>query len=104
MTGLRSARIGGSVLYATCSIESTENDGVVDKVLAAVEKEVKKVGRWSVKTGFNGGEGDSGLEEVLEREWAERTKYGWIVLPDHPAGGLWGPLFFVVFTKVKADG
>ncbi|KAK5172970.1 uncharacterized protein LTR77_003092 [Saxophila tyrrhenica] len=101
MTGLRCVRLGGSVLYATCSIEPTENDGVIGKVLASLEKEVKKGGKWAVKVGFNEGAGDVGLEESLERIWAERTKYGWIVLPDHPDGGKWGPLFFAMLTKVE---
>jgi hypothetical protein len=26
-----------------------------------------------------------------------------IVLPDHPGGGLWGPLFFAVLAKVAID-
>lgn len=102
MTALRVVKMGGMVLYATCSIEMTENDGVVEKVLALVEKEGKKGGKWSVKIGFNGGKGDEKLEGELERDWAERTKYGWIVLPDHPSGGKWGPLYFAVLTKIRA--
>lgn len=85
MTGLRSVKVGGYVLYATCSIEMAENDGVVEKVLALVEKEVKKGAKWSVKLGFNGGDGDERLEKELEKGWAERTKYGWIVLPGESA-------------------
>jgi 16S rRNA C967 or C1407 C5-methylase (RsmB/RsmF family) len=101
MTALRCTRVAGSVLYATCSIEPTENDGVVGKVLAIVEKEVKKGRNWTFKVGFDGEIAQS-LETLLENQWAERTKYGWIVLPDHPAGGRWGPLFFARLTKVAA--
>lgn len=100
ITGLRAVKVGGNVLYATCSIEMSENDGVVEKVLAQVEKEVKKGAKWRVTVGLNGGADDEHLESELEDKWAERTKYGWIVLPDHPAGGKWGPLFFTMFTKV----
>jgi 16S rRNA C967 or C1407 C5-methylase (RsmB/RsmF family) len=101
MTGLKVVKINGTVVYATCSIEPTENDDVVEKVVAQVEKERKKGATWSIKVGLNAGEGNQDLENELERTWAERTKYGWIALPDHPSGGKWGPLFFTMITKVK---
>ena len=100
MTGLRVAKVGATILYATCSIEPTENDGVIEKMLLQVEKERKKGIKWSVKVGFGAGEEAATLEAELEKNWAERTKHGWIVLPDHPSGGRWGPLFFAVLTKV----
>lgn len=99
MTALRSVKVGGNVLYATCSIEMNENDGVVEKVLAAVQKEVKKGCKWTIKVGFD----DEQLETELEKQWAERTRCGWIVLPDHPTGGRWGPLYFVMLTKVDVE-
>ncbi|CAK3969456.1 Multisite-specific tRNA:(cytosine-C(5))-methyltransferase trm4b [Lecanosticta acicola] len=99
MTGLKAATTDGTVIYATCSIEPTENDNVVEKVLAQVEKERKKGSKWNVKVGLNAGNGDKALEEELEKHWAEKTKYGWIVLPDHPSAERWGPLFFAVLTK-----
>lgn len=100
MTGLRVAKVGATIMYATCSIEPTENDGVIEKMLSQVEKERKKGVKWSVKVGLGAGTGDDVLEAELEKNWAERTKHGWIVLPDHPGGGKWGPLFFAVLTKV----
>lgn len=100
MTGLRVAKVGATIMYATCSIEPTENDGVIEKMLSQVEKERKKGVKWSVKVGLRAGTGDDVLEAELEKNWAERTKHGWIVLPDHPGGGKWGPLFFAVLTKV----
>lgn len=104
MTGLRAAKVGGTVLYATCSIEPAENDGVIEKVLATVDKEMRKGSKWRINIGFNGGGGDPDLETALAQEWAEQTKYGWIVLPDHPHGGRWGPLFFVILTKAAVSG
>lgn len=101
MTALRAVKVGGRVVYSTCSIETGENDGVVDKVLTAVEKERKKVGlMWEVK--FELGRLTGGKKEVdiAMEALTEETKYGRIAVPDHKSGGQWGPLFFCVITKV----
>ncbi|KAI7114418.1 hypothetical protein KC352_g34666 [Hortaea werneckii] len=99
MTALKAVKVGGHVLYATCSLEPTENDGVLEKMLAQVAKDRKKGAvKWDVQLGFADGEKKAQLEEQLG-SWAERTKHGWIVLPDHPSGGRWGPLFFAFVTK-----
>ncbi|KAK4542419.1 hypothetical protein LTR36_006876 [Oleoguttula mirabilis] len=95
MTALKVVRVGGRVVYATCSIDMMENDGVIEKMVAQVEKERKKGAKWSVKLGFGEGTNADGLLE----QWAEKTKHGWIVLPDHPGDGKWGPLYFAVVTK-----
>jgi 16S rRNA C967 or C1407 C5-methylase (RsmB/RsmF family) len=100
VTGLRVAKVGATIVYATCSIEPTENDGVIEKMLSQIEKERKKGVKWSVRLGFGAGDGNAVLEAELEKHWAEKTKHGWIVLPDHPSGGRWGPLFFAILTKI----
>ncbi|KAM3417730.1 hypothetical protein BST61_g5963 [Cercospora zeina] len=75
MTGLRAAKVGATAMYATCSIEPTENDGVIEKMLSQVEKERRKgLLKWTVKVGFGAGSGDVGLETDLGKNWAERTK------------------------------
>lgn len=104
MAALRLVKTHGTILYATCSIEPGENDGVVEKVMVQVEKERKKgLITWSFQlTGFSTclGSAESGADDFLGQHWAERTKHGWIVLPDHPSGGRWGPLFFTRLIKV----
>ncbi|KAK7946723.1 uncharacterized protein PG986_011044 [Apiospora aurea] len=99
MTALRAVKVGGRVVYATCSLSSEENDGVIEKGKELVQKDRKKLGiKWDVKVVRSN---DAGEEEMLD-SWAERTKHGWIVLPDHPSGGRWGPLFFAILEKIPA--
>ncbi|KAI1333875.1 S-adenosyl-L-methionine-dependent methyltransferase [Xylariaceae sp. FL0016] len=97
LTALKAVRVGGTVLYATCSLSSDENDGVVEKGMELVQKERKKFGiRWDLAVRSSGPSG-----KVL-KEWAEPTKHGWLVLPDHGAGSKWGPLFFALLEKVAS--
>nr|OQO27218.1 hypothetical protein B0A51_05313 [Rachicladosporium sp. CCFEE 5018] len=95
MTALRAVRVGGIVLYATCSVSNEENDGVIEKTLAQLEKRVKKGEfTWTAEV--------IKFEPQIEQgllDFAERTTYGWLVLPDHPSGGRWGPLFFTKLIK-----
>ncbi|KAI0909516.1 S-adenosyl-L-methionine-dependent methyltransferase [Ustulina deusta] len=86
MTALKAVRVGGRVLYATCSLSNDENDSVIEKGVELVQKERE-----------NGDLAAKGLEA-----WAEPTKHGWLVLPDHPSGGKWGPLFFALLEKIEA--
>ncbi|KAH9819365.1 Multisite-specific tRNA:(cytosine-C(5))-methyltransferase trm4b [Teratosphaeria destructans] len=102
MTALKAVKLGGSVMYATCSIEGLENDGVVERMVREVAKERKKgVIRWDITVGFGDGLDGKMAQEALEG-WAERTRHGWIVLPDHPRKGKWGPLYFAMIKKVGA--
>lgn len=103
MTALRAVKVGGKVVYSTCSIEMGENDGVIEKMLAAMEKEKKKFGlTWKVKFELGSlakSKTEAADDAVMER-LTEETKYGRIAVPDHNGGGQWGPLFFCVISKV----
>lgn len=108
MTALRLLKDNGQVLYATCSVEVGENDGVIEKMRAQIDKERKKgLVNWDVRIDDlntpDTGNVSEPLADFLEREWLERTKHGWIVLPDHPRGGRWGPLFFTRLSKVYSE-
>jgi 16S rRNA C967 or C1407 C5-methylase (RsmB/RsmF family) len=74
---LHSARVDGYVVYGTCSISSLENDKVVERMM--------KKGRIPI--------------EPVKMKWpiGERTKYGWIILPDRTDG--WGPLYFSLIKR-----
>lgn len=103
MTALKAVKVGGRVVYSTCSIEAGENDGVIEKMLAAVEKDRKKFGvSWGVKfdlgSKLNNRAGP--VDEALE-SFTEETRYGRIAVPDHKDGKHWGPLFFCVITKIS---
>ncbi|KAI9257277.1 S-adenosyl-L-methionine-dependent methyltransferase [Phascolomyces articulosus] len=74
---VHSVTVGGLVVYGTCSISSAENDKVVSKMI--------RKGKIPV--------------EVVKKSWpiGERTKYGWIILPDMTDG--WGPLYFSILRR-----
>jgi len=81
LCALERVKVSGRVVYATCSIDDAENDGVVK---AVVGKEWR--GRATI------------VRPKGEEAWpGERTKTGWIVLPDVGAG--LGPLFFAVVVR-----
>lgn len=102
MTALKAVKLGGSVLYATCSISQEENDDVIDRALEACKREQKKAttshSEWKVELDDSFKE-DMQLQTILDA-MTESTKHGRIALPDHQAGGRWGPLYFVVLRKL----
>lgn len=67
---------GGRLVYSTCSLSKLENDAVVERIL---DKKSDKV-------------------ELVETEnaRAEKTKYGWLYLPDRSK---FGPLYWSVLKK-----
>lgn len=104
LTALRAVKIGGRVVYSTCSISTEENDGVIEKMLLQLQKDrTKGLSTWSaqVELGREGG-GQDIVDQIRLDELSEQTKYGRIVVPDHPGGGGWGPLFFCVLTKTAS--
>jgi 16S rRNA C967 or C1407 C5-methylase (RsmB/RsmF family) len=84
ITALECVKIGGTVVYATCSISNAENDDVIDKVI------VNRRGLASVVV-------------TNERKFGigEPTKHGWIVLPDDKTEPGWGPLYICVLRRVE---
>jgi 16S rRNA C967 or C1407 C5-methylase (RsmB/RsmF family) len=70
-------RVGGHVLYSTCSISPLENDGPVEKLLK------KRAGR---------------VETVnASHPLAEATSHGWLILPDRNGHG---PIFYALLKRV----
>ena len=100
MNAQRAVKVGGTVVYATCSVSWEENDGVVGKMLDMVGKKKGGVG-WDVRVELGRAGHAIGEDDVLER-MSEETRYGRIVLPARAGGGGWGPLYFCVMTKVAA--
>ncbi|KAK5073603.1 hypothetical protein LTR64_007259 [Lithohypha guttulata] len=75
MTTLKAVKIGGSVLYATCSISIEENDGVIEATLDALGREQDKNHNreWQIQV-------DRQLEDRLEAKatldkFSETTKH-----------------------------
>ena len=76
---LEAIKIGGRIVYSTCSISPLENDQVVEKVLE------KKKGRLRI------------IEHVPE-VLGEKTELGWQYFPDRCQ---FGPLYFSVLERIK---
>ncbi|MFA7671621.1 MAG: RsmB/NOP family class I SAM-dependent RNA methyltransferase [Sphaerochaetaceae bacterium] len=77
---LEAVKIGGFILYSTCSISNLENEGIIEKL------HKKREGRFEVI-------------ETKDLFLSESLKYGNIVLPDKFGGK--GPLFFVLLRRLK---
>lgn len=100
MTALKAVRVGGTVLYATCSLSTEENDMVVERAIEAVKKLRKddKDSTWKIRV-VTENSGNPTVEAALNAS-TEKTTHGRIALPDHISGGKWGPLYFSLLQKV----
>lgn len=103
LNALKSVKIGGICVYATCSLSRRENDQVIANVLEKLEKNKRngsaghrihvqvlkirltgteeatadELTRESEETGIS-----YSIEDVLYLPMGEPTKFGWMVLPD----------------------
>ncbi|MDY0289424.1 MAG: RsmB/NOP family class I SAM-dependent RNA methyltransferase [Sphaerochaeta sp.] len=76
---LEAVKVGGLILYSTCSIEPAENEGVIEKLFA------KRAGRFAI--------------EHISAPEAEGRPYGSIILPDSSGGR--GPLYVCLVRRVS---
>ncbi|MBR6296233.1 MAG: RsmB/NOP family class I SAM-dependent RNA methyltransferase [Treponema sp.] len=103
---------GGFMLYATCAISRLENDGVLSRLVKKFPG-AKILSREEVSQVFgenleslknhggkilpeNPGEKEISMEKIFE--CAEKTEYGFHILPDSSGG--YGPLFFSAIKKI----
>lgn len=74
---LEAVKIGGSILYSTCSISPHENEAIIAKL------EKKRQGRFE--------------EILIDLPIAERLSHGYIIMPDCAEGR--GPLYFCLLRR-----
>jgi 16S rRNA C967 or C1407 C5-methylase (RsmB/RsmF family) len=132
-SALRAVKLGGTVVYITCSISDTENDAVVHQVLVTDHERARRRRRnqrrrqereeddqeedddddEEEEEGNEDDEDDGSEEEddeddneinarVIERTLplGEKTRYGWIILPDTSEG--FGPLYICVLQRTAS--
>ncbi|CAG8505211.1 10451_t:CDS:2 [Ambispora gerdemannii] len=77
---VKSLKVNGLLVYITCSVSRLENDDLTEQFLRE---------SWVPL-------------ELIQKEWpiGEKTKFGWIVLPDRNDG--WGPIYFSIVKRVGA--
>ncbi len=76
-SALEAVKVGGFVLYSTCSINPIENEQVIDKLFD------KRSGRFTLQS--------------IEAPYAELCRHGSIILPDSAYGK--GPLYFCLIRR-----
>lgn len=76
---LEAVKVGGLILYSTCSIEPSENEGVIEKLF------VKRKDRFAI--------------EHISVPEAEQRSHGSIILPDKTNGR--GPLYFCLIRRIS---
>jgi 16S rRNA C967 or C1407 C5-methylase (RsmB/RsmF family) len=88
---IQSAKIGGRIVYSTCSLSPMENDGVIHKIL-------QKCGAVESKSGASD-KSPYVCESIrVELPFGEPTRYGSMILPDVCG---FGPIYVAVLTRVK---
>ena len=85
-SGFRVLKQGGYLLYSTCALATDENDGVIEKL-------IKKFPNAKIcEIDFS-----DIYQKFPELPFAEKTKYGYHVMPDVTNGA--GPLYFCLIQK-----
>lgn len=99
-TALKLCRIGGRIVYSTCSLSKLENDLVVSKTVKKFNKSIQK--RYNTDSSnnneSNNGYGVGRVFEEYSLPIGEKTEYGWHILPDNSDG--WGPIYLSVIDII----
>jgi 16S rRNA C967 or C1407 C5-methylase (RsmB/RsmF family) len=78
LRAIETTKVGGIVVYSTCSMSPLENDDVVESALQKSRCDIRC--------------------RETKLALGEPTRYGWIVLPDAAEG--WGPMYCATLAKM----
>jgi 16S rRNA C967 or C1407 C5-methylase (RsmB/RsmF family) len=110
LSAARLLRAGGRIVYSTCALTPRENDDVVQEFVAKMKRNAVRYGFESVFRLDAPVAVRNDLSFLEKNRWtsaaiggvdvwketnAEKTQYGWLVLPDHN-GRAWGPMYVAV--------
>lgn len=93
VAGLNALKVGGRLVYSTCSIASEENDEVIRGVLGRIQPQ----GAVDVVSSLPLVDDNVGVDEG---GGVMKTEYGWMLVPNNSVN--WGPIYVAVLEKKMA--
>lgn len=90
-------KLGGKIVYSTCSVSEYENDGVIEDFLKWWRLERLRIKEFLKKRNDIAKKPPKARLEKCIETYGRPTKYGYMICPYGDAG--WGPIYYAIITK-----